>query len=260
MRTSELSILVALCACSVPQIDYTGKACLDGVCPAGYECNHVTQTCAKDIAVDGSVDPDEMRSPDAGDDVVVDSCFPNPRSKLVYASDDGFSDYPQTWLDGGDGQWERQANELYQASSTADISWLSRPSIGGSGSGGEVSDYRIVATMRLGDLSDGSVGIAFRVGPTTMYSCAVDPVGGRLALRFVQPTIQTSFASKTVTMSDPLAPFTMEVDATGTTLSCCIRGVSGATLAGSHEALPLGSAGLTTRNDEGLFSSFHAYQ
>ena len=257
MRVSSLLLLLAS-ACSIKPGDYTGKACAGGVCPAGYVCNLATNTCGTSIIADVGGVGDDIRDsapPDAPGDIISDSCFANPRSELVYSSV-GFEMYPQGWSS-GDGTWGPAGNELVQSNGNADVAWVSR-AIGDS----NTADYRIVATMRMTD-SDfgGGIGVAFRVSSLGMYACTADPLTGRLELVYTQQGFDMWLDTRNVSFGNAMAPFTMEIDVTGASLKCCIRGIANATVSvPNYPALLSGRAGLTTRDRAGAFASFHAYR
>jgi len=252
MRTSDLSLLVALCGCSIAPADYTGKACADGKCPAGYECNVATNQCQTDVVmIDGAVTSND----DARDaDTVAESCLPNPRSGLVYASA-SFGQLPGGWATSG--SWSTSGGELLQMDAAVDHAFAARTI-----DTAEAGNYRLVATMRALRVTGDRLGIAFRVSPSpdgVMYACVLDTTTGRFELRYAQPGVDATFGSRMLTVG-PQEVFTIEVDASGTDLRCCIRGRSGSNISVQNAMLPTGAAGVTTQDSHGAFSSFYAYQ
>jgi len=244
--------LVTLAACSISPLDYTGKGC---PCPSGYQCDLSSNTCTKDdIIIDA---PDDTR--DAAGDAINPgvSCFANPRTKLIYSSV-GFSDFPNGWLPGS-GSWVKSGAEVSQKNTATSLAWVAHavPTTGG------VANYRIVATMRVvNGLNESAVGIGLRinVSQATMYFCSYSPTSQKFGLYYSQPGVTVSFATADLVLADPTAQFTMEVNTTGVDHSCCIRGHETVQLSAPQNALPSGNAGLITRDTEGAFASFWAYE
>jgi hypothetical protein len=241
-------LVVALTACSIKSIDYTGKAC---PCPSGYQCDLATDTCTRDSV--------SIVDAPSGDSTTIDarvvegtSCLANPRSTLVYSSV-GFPDFPQTWFD-AEGAWQKEMNELVQSNSAAPLAWVVRsiPPI----------NYRLVATMHLLEGNAGSVGLGFRVGGgiPNMYSCRLEPAAGNVELFYTFGGADTLLERTTVDITDAFASFTLEVDVTGNTYTCCVRGLSNSTVTASHSMFNAGAVGVLTRETEGAFASFYAYQ
>jgi hypothetical protein len=239
-------VCVALTACSIRAIDYTGKAC---PCPEGYRCDVVTDTCTVNgvSGVDAS-----LRDGSVGDAVFGDSCLPSPRSQLIYSSV-GFTDFPAAWLNGL-GQWATQGNELVQTNSDNILAFLSH-SVGG-------SNYRIVATMRYIDSANGgSAGIALRINANRdMYTCTFDPISGELDIQQRQNNVDIMANRLIVDITNTRSKFTLEADVSGANLVCCLRGVAGATVTAPSTTLATGSPGIVTRDSSSAFSSFFAYQ
>ena len=249
-------MLITLAACSIAPIDYTGKQC---PCPTGYTCNLPTQTCTKDPTIDDAPGRDSDSTIDAPNPVV--SCLPNPRAKLVYSSP-GFSDFPSGWVQNAMGSWSSMGmgNGVQQTSSTYEVAWLSRsiPTMAGGG------NYRVVVTMKKVDTaSRGPVGIAFRVASVaqaTMYTCALDTGTGDLTLYYVNQELPSPLAMRKVTgIADPAALYTMEINATDNTLSCCIRDHD-SLLSVPSAILSSGNAGPATMRAVGSFMSMSAYE
>ncbi|HEY5927483.1 MAG TPA: hypothetical protein VIV11_37620 [Kofleriaceae bacterium] len=242
-------VVVALAACSIKPIDYTGKQC---PCPEDYDCNRSTNTCTKQLVGDAGND-----SQDATDGSVIqgDSCLPNPKSNLVYSSV-GFTDFPQAWL-GSSGQWNLEQGEVKGTNATLPIAWLSH-SIGNSN-----ANYRVVATMRLiAGFSDAGLGIAFRVSGMqgNLYTCTIAPGTGQLELKSWQQGTDLPVASKTVSITDANAMLTMEINIDGMNMTCCLRGYPTAMISGMNGSWISGSVGVATTEAQAAFGSLWAYQ
>src|SRR6185503_17259572 len=127
---------IALAACSIAPIDYTGKQC---PCPDGYRCELLTQTCTRDETLADAHDD----ATDSRIDAMTPgtSCLQNPKSNLVYSSV-GFSDFPAGWLNGS-GAWTKAGNEVSQTNANNTLAWISHAVMANGG------NYRVVATMRF---------------------------------------------------------------------------------------------------------------
>ena len=188
------------------------------------------------------------------------SCLTNPRTQLVYSSV-GFSDFPNGWLNAS-GNWSKTGNEVTQTNSANSFAWISHAITSNGG------NYRIVATMRSIDvaLGGGSIGIVFRLGQNgggnggNSYSCTLDTRAETLGLLSTTSQVDVLISSRPVPLVDPMATYTMEIDATGSALTCCVRGVMNATVGGINTLYANGNAGVATRDAEGAFGSFWAYQ
>jgi hypothetical protein len=244
-------IVVALAACRVAPIDYTGKEC---PCPDGWQCNLATQTCTEAApgdggGKDGSTDPDGSNP--------ADSCLASPRTTLLYSTV-GFTDFPQAWLQAS-GQWTKDGSEVRSTNNGNPLAWLSHAVQTTSG----LANYRVVATMRYIDsLSGGSVGIGFRIGMgATMYTCTFDPASGEFDLIYTQQGSDAQLQRKIVDIpSNALAAFTMEIMTTGNTHTCCLRGVTDSTLTMPSGFAMSGNPGVVSRDASGAFASFYVYE
>jgi len=67
-------------------------------------------------------------------------------------------------------------------------------------------------------------------------------------------------AQRPVTVTDPRAELTMEVDVTGINMQCCIREISNASLSYANAMLTSGRAGVTAHNSTAAFTAFYAYR
>lgn len=243
-------LLVALAACRVAELDYTGKQC---PCPDGWQCDLATNTCTQDPTIDAGGD-----GPRPDDASPSDSCFNGPRNVLIYSSV-GFPDFPQGWMQ-GIGSWSRTQGELQQTNSANELAWLQH-SVATTGG---VPNYRVVATLRaLGGFDTGSAGITFRTAGITgsMYSCSFNPKTGVFSLIVTENLIDRTLDMRALAPpNDSTAPFTMEVNANGTNHSCCLRGYDDSLLYALDGTLQSGAPGIITRKAEAGFLSFYAYE
>ena len=245
---TRVLLLVALTACSIKPIDYTGKQC---PCPEDYECNLATNSCTKELV--GDARADTASTLDGGPPGA--SCLTNPKPNLVYSSI-GFADFPQGWL-GASGQWARETGEVRQTNAANALAWISH-SVGNS-----TANYRVVATMRIIDgLDDAGMGIAFRVSNMqgNMYTCTIAPKNGQLELKYWQQTAEVVLAARTVSIADAQAMLTMEINIDGANMTCCLRGVPSATISTMNGIWTTGNPGVATTDAEAAFGSFYAYQ
>ncbi|HEX5064374.1 MAG TPA: hypothetical protein VFV99_33595 [Kofleriaceae bacterium] len=243
----RLWLVLALAACSVKELDYTGKSC---PCPSGYVCNEPEQTCVRSLALDGGDPKDGDGS--GSDATATDSCIPNARANLAYAT--GFSDFLNAWLPSA-GSWSYQSGaELQQQSDVATLAWAYYMMNGG-------QSYRVVASMHMLDINGGSLGIGFHIGNTgNMYTCTFAPTSGDLSLILTQNLGDIVLQATTVPFGDPRQPFTMEIQTVGAAHSCCLRTVMGSLITATDSALMSGNPGVVTREAAGGFTTFAVYQ
>lgn len=239
-------VMLVVAGCTVTELDFTGKQC---PCPEGYSCDPVTSTCTRS-ATNGDA------ATDTGDGSV--SCLSAPFTNLTYSTAT-FADFTTAWSVGG-GSWTQSGIEVVQSSSSASLSFI-RHSVAG-------DDYRIVATMHATSFGAGrAIEIAFRIDApnTNMYHCNWEPEGGGFILQRTDDinagaTIDEIFLDTNqipnYTMSMPV---TMELQASGSTFRCCLRGINGAELAGSDSAYATGDVGVKTYQMSGGFSDFFVY-
>ena len=96
-------VALAMAACTVDPVDFTGKSCVDGPCPDGYSCEAVTHKCVAAGASDtGTSTGDAARPADAAweDDASEDEADANGRADVGRA-DVGRADIGQFASDGG---------------------------------------------------------------------------------------------------------------------------------------------------------------
>lgn len=256
IRAMALLVCAALAACTIKDIDYTGKAC---PCPAGYLCNTPTQTCVKsnEPDPDGGNSTIDMGSSDGS--AATDSCFGSAPATLSYSSV-GFPDFPGSWLQGV-GSWVKEQGELQQQNAANEIAWLSRSDM----MSGNQTNYRVVVTAHVIDtLGQGGAGVAFRTTtPGSLYACELDPLDSVLRLHRVAGGFQDVVLMMR-TLSPPIGDvrdtFRVEAMATGASLQCCVRGYSGMVVSAQDAQIPSGSVGLASFRAEAGFSEIYVYE
>jgi len=242
---SRIALVLALSACSVKELDYTGKSC---PCPSGYDCDVATQTCRNVAPIDAPT-----LVPDTGDAAIAtDSCLPNARANLVYGT--GFSDFLSAWFPSA-GAWSYQSGiDLQQQNAAATLAWAYHMMAGS-------QSYRLVATMYMTDINDGSLGVGFRISNTgNMYTCTFTPTSGDLTLILTQNLGDIVLQTKNVPFGDPRQTFTIEIQTIGTAHSCCVRNVMGSLITATDGVLMSGNFGLVTRLAAAGFTTFAVYQ
>ena len=188
--------VVALGACSVPDLALDGKQC---PCADGYVCHTATNTCHPgDAAVD---------APPPGS-----SCLGAEAARLftIDWNDDMLK------LTTGAGTWTASGGEAHQGDAAATTAFAYSTSA-------TPSDYRVAAKLIPG--SGTGLGVAFRValGAKTMYLCEWRPSAGQLVLAWTNNGGNpTQLAAVPVTGGSATATVTIHAEAKGTTLSCCI--------------------------------------
>jgi hypothetical protein len=238
-------VLVALAACSIRAVDYTGKDC---PCPDGYLCETQSQTCVRN-----AVSMSDARQNDARGDSNTSgaSCLPNPRTNVL-DSQPTLASFPTGWAL-VTGMWMRSGNDLHQTSSVAlalTLRFVQSFS----------SNYRVVATMYSPELGGGDIGIAFRGAGSVLYHCTFDPVVGTLEMHLSQTVSEEQLGAVQLAPQDPSdMPFTMEIQTIGSQHACCVRGRS-QVLTATDATNSLGDPGFATRDGAGRFSSFFVYQ
>jgi hypothetical protein len=218
--------VLALAACSVPDVELDGKQC---PCSDGYVCNTATNTCHRQ---DASID-----APPGG------SCL-GPEAARLFTVD--FASALD--LTPGAGTWTASGGQAMQSDAATALAFAYSTSV-------VPSDYRVAATLIPG--SGTGLGVAFRVGlgAKTMYVCEWRPAAAQLVLAWTNNGGNpTEITSVPVTGGSATAPVTIHAEAKGTTLSCCIDELPSAKLLNvtdTHYAN--GQPGLMTDNAAASF-------
>ena len=243
-------LVLALAACSVPDVDYTGKQC---PCPAGYACDNSTHTCVR-----GALAPDGAPGDGApGDSPTSASCMPRPFTTPSYSTAT-FADFATAWSSAG-GIWEPNGAELEQTSTVASYAvayYTGTPSYG---------DVQLVGAMHAISAGPGNaIELALRVDAdnTHLYHCNWEPADGGFLIQRTDnitttPVIQMTTIDITGRPVD--ASVIMEFQANGKTLTCCLRGISGALISGTDTMYASGAVGVKTYEASAGFDNFHVY-
>ena len=241
-----LVAVAVLAACKVPAVDLTGKHC---PCASGFTCDDNTQLCVQGDIVDA---PPDTQTPSA-------SCLDNP-TLTTPAFADNFSSLGAWTLEAG--TWVAVSGQAQQQDDTATLAYAF-PSSSGSA---QASDYRIVATMhQLAHLADNSAfEIAFRIVPATpdMYHCNFEPNDHTLVIQHTTGAQTPVIVSSVVDVPpsyDPNATFTLEVLVQGTTATCCVREIVGASLTTTSIGNAMGPPGMKTYRMSAGYGAFQVF-
>ena len=233
------ALLLALGACSVPDVTLEGKSCPCAT-ELGYVCDKPTNRCFHSNGDGGIVD---SRS--------TTSCLGSSGSELYRYT--GMFD----WIH-ADPSWTGAA-EIQQTSPQAQDSYAYKTSSTFS----TAHDYHITATMRQISQGNGTpeMGIVLRAQLSTQdksrYTCTWSFKSKTLTLSSVTAGSTTSLMTKTVNEASTAIPLTMEAKVVGASLSCCIREYPTAVITGVTNAdTAAGYPGLETNRMSAGFGSF----
>jgi len=256
-----VALAFATTACSIGPVDLAGKQC---PCADGWTCDTATNTCvggpadAPSIA-DASADappgtPDAANPPDARVDAMPGAtCLGAAGGELL------FDDFPDLigWTTTG-GVWTAVASEALQSNATTQLAYAYP-----AGTSGFV-DYRVTTEVRK-IAGTGTIQASLRIqnGNDGQYQCAWNPNTGAIAIQWQRTNgnLGGTLASLTVDTSgipgyDPLAPVTIETQAVGTQLSCCVLEVPGTMLSTADNRYDDGSPGVKTAGASAAFGTF----
>ncbi len=256
----RLAVVALAMGCSVPTLDFTGKTC---PCPGGYACDSQTNTCARSLedarendghTSDGTLDSHAV----TGMDAPPPSCLGSPLTNLVYSSP-AFADFDTAWTAGGVGEtWSVSGGEAVQASASSNLALLYHTVSG--------NNYREVATMFATSQGDGlaiEVGLRIDAPNVHMYHCNWEPSDGAFLIMRTD-NINTGITIATTNIDVALIPYmtpqTIEFQIVGSTLSCCIHGLNGASLVGTDTTYTSGTVGLKTYDMAGHYYDYAVYQ
>jgi len=280
-RVVAASIAIAMAACTVADVDLTGKQC---PCAAGWTCETASNTCVRDPspidasdtaiadAIDGPIDAPAIDAPDGAPppiDAMIDaptidappgpSCLGSAPGASLYADD--FADLIG-WVNVG-GTWSAAGNEAVQSSTAALPSYLYPAGTGA------FTSYRVTARMRrLGGAAAGAMALGARLqtGNDAQYHCGWEPGTGGLRLQWIRNNgtpggtlAQTVIDLGSIPGFDPAAPVTMELQVQGSQLTCCLREIAGATVTVADTRYTLGAPSLRTTSQSAAFGDFHVY-
>ncbi|MBL8621168.1 MAG: hypothetical protein JNK64_07690 [Myxococcales bacterium] len=275
MSRAALVALALAGACRVDDLALDGKQC---PCAAGWTCDDATDTCVRDPDVDAAADaagadgaPDgaaiDARSGDGGGiDAAIDAgAIDAPAGPSCLGSAGGatlFSDdFPDLigWTTRG-GAWSAAGGEAVQSSTAGGLTYAFP-------AGTEsFADYRVAArARRTGGATTGAMELAARIQSSGdgQYHCAWVAVSGDLRLAWTRTNGSEGgvLAQMTVNVGaipgyDATAPVVLEARAVGTQLTCCVRGVAGATVTISDTRYATGAPGLRTTSQASAFDDF----
>lgn len=235
------ALLLALAACSVPDVSLEGKQC--PCVESGYVCDPITNRCLATNDGGGIID-----SPSAT------SCLAAPESEVELYRYAGTFD----WLH-ADSSWTGAA-EILQTSTNAQHSYAYKTTE----ALGTAPDVHVISSMRQirFGMGEPALGIVLRAqeGLQTKerYACMWSPNARQLAFLVAQGGNLMTVASVLVPGGEPLpTTFTMEASVIGSTLACCIREIAAAKLEGVVDTkVPTGYPGLQTHRLQAAFGSF----
>jgi hypothetical protein len=234
------SATIATAACSVPPLSLEGKGCPCAT-EEGYVCDEITKLC--------------LRTNDGGtiiDTPASESCLsPMAMATSQYQFGGGMLD----WATRG-GTWVTSGTEIRQTDKMADaLAYRTSADL-------RHTNVHVISTMRETDEGNGGnpmLGIAFRISldGQTRYRCAVG--AGQLYIERVDAN-GTAMVGTPATLPTLPMTFTMEAAAIGSSLSCCIRGVTQARVMNATDtAIAMGFSGLETERKAAVFPSFVVY-
>lgn len=257
---AQAPLVVALLAggCSIETFDLTGKQC---PCVTGWVCDESSNTCVRDLSLIDAPGSDGIPPIDApGSDGVppIDgppsvSCLGDVFGASLYTS---ALDDLTGWMTVGDGTWSSASGEALQTLTTA-LNTYAYPTGAPS-----LTDYRLALRARRTG-GTGTILASFRVqvGTNNRYRCSWRPTDGSLKLEAPRPQgdyrsfAETQVAVGAIPGYDPAAPITLEAEASGNTIRCCIREIPNAFIISSNTLYADGPPAIETVTAAGGFDS-----
>ena len=255
-----IAAVVAFAACNVPNdIDYSTKAC---PCPTGYTCNAQTNLCD---GTSGSVGGDSGTVNDAlGFDAKQGDGGAGNATCLTGAAlthpeyMSNFSDFSTAWGTFGTGSWMAGPTSLAQNNQNSGLA-VAYHSVTTNGTS---ANYREVVTMtRIAGGRGDAIELALRidVANESMYHCNYEPTDGSFLVQYTDQGVgATQYEVITVGLAQTV---TMEFQASGMTLECCIRGMADADIVVSmpQPVYSIGPVGLKTYDMSSTFTNFELF-
>lgn len=270
MRRAALVALTLAGACRVDELALDGKQC---PCAPGWICEAATDTCVRgdDAAAPDAPGGDgpaiDARLGDGGGpDAAIDaagvdappgaSCLGGAGGASLVSDD--FADLIG-WVTRG-GTWSAVAGEAVQASTAGGLAYAFP-------AGTEsFTSYRVAArARRTGGPTTGAMELATRIQSSGdgQYHCAWVAVSGDLRLAWTRTNgteggvlAQTTVNVGAIPGYDAAAPVILEAEASGAQLTCCVRGVTGASVTASDTRYASGAPGLRTTAQATAFDDF----
>lgn len=236
------ALVVALAACSVPELSLEGKQC--PCVDVGFVCDEITNRCLP--VNDGGTIIDTP---------AATQCLPAINETEIYRYTGTFDWQHEdtTWMGGA---------QITQSSSTEMDSYAYKTSSDLSAA----PDYKIITSMRQTTAGSGtpSLGVVLRAQLNTQdkrrYICSWIPKNRELRIEVANTGNVTTLGSALVAGGGQLPMnLTMEAEISGTTLACCLREISTAHLVDvtdPNATVLMGYPGLQTNRMSASFGSF----
>jgi hypothetical protein len=225
--------LLALAACSVPEVSLEGKKC---PCAGAYSCGSDNLCHAKS---DGGV-KDDVLPPT--------SCLGSAPGASLY------SGFASTFLTMG-GTWTQGASlQQTDAASGLAFAYINNASL-------DVATYRIV-THVTGTAGGTAMGISLRITGKPQYDCLWEPgTAGTLLWQSVNNGGNAANLATPLTALPTSSEVTMEVLATPTMLVCCIDNIAAAkqTVTNPSPSYPMGLPGVAVVDMKATFDQFEVF-
>jgi hypothetical protein len=239
-----LAILVALTACSVPDVSLEGKQC---PCTDGFVCDTLTNRCLQGNGDGGIVDTP-----------AATQCLPSITGEAEIYRYMGTFDWQHA-----DASWSGDTTEIRQDSSSVQNSYTyvtnalltSAPNV------------RVIATMR--ELAAGTgtpeLGVVLRAQLSAQdksrYTCAWSSKDRALRIEEQSGGSSTTIAMGAVDAAATIPEsVTMEASVQGNNLACCIRELPTARAMITSNTVTSGYPGLGTNRLSAAFGSFVVFQ
>lgn len=260
-RAALVVSALGVVACRVDDLDLSDRRC---PCVAGWTCEPATDTCVRDpidamgvdappndgVIVDAPFDAPAIDAPPGS------SCLGSPGGASLFGDD--FADLIG-WVTVG-GAWSAAGGEAVQTESGGALIYAYP-----AGTSAFV-DYRVASrARRTGGSTSGRVELVLRRQTSNdgHYQCAWSPASGALRIDWTRNNgssggtlAQTSVDIGAIAGYDPLAPFVFEAQAQGMQLTCCVRGLAGASVTIADSRYVGGSPGIRTSSQAAAFDDF----
>lgn len=224
--------LIALAACSVPDLSLEGKKC---PCVSGYSCGGDGLCHAQG---DGGVK----------DVTMTTSCLGSAPGMSLY------SGFATTFATTG-GTWTQGTNlQQTDAASGLAFAYINNASLA-------LATYRIVAHA-VGTTPGTAMGISLRISGKPQYDCLWEPgTAGTLIWQYVNNGGQAANLANPLTALPTSTEITMEVLATPTMLECCIDNIAAAkqTVTNPTPNYAMGLPGVAVVDMKATFDQFEVF-
>jgi hypothetical protein len=251
---------LGLGGCRIDEYDLTGKQC---PCVSGWICDQATNTCQREPTMidapsgtDGTTDidafdPDALPADAGVDGAPSVSCLGDAFGASLYAD---ALDSLTGWTTVGDGTWASAGSEAVQSLATALDAYAYPTAVA------SLTDYRVALRGRkTGGVGTILASFRIQVGTNNRYRCSWKPQDGSHKLEAPRPQgdyrsfAETQAAVGSIPGYDPAAIFTIEVEAVGNSVRCCVREVPAALIQSSNTLYSAGPPGIETVTASGAF-------